>query len=82
MFVISWPAMMGKYGTWAWIPVHTLHYLQAIRTWKDSTEKDEKDSQRAINAEKQSRTAGLRELPMLGMFWPMSIALKSTSILR
>ena len=57
-------------------------YLQAIRTWKDSTEKDEKDSQRAINAEKQSRTAGLRELPMFGMFWPMSIALKSTSILR
>ena len=43
---------------------------------------DEKDSQRAINAEKQSRTAGLRELPMLRMFWPMSIALKSTSILR
>ena len=28
-----------------------LLYLQAIGTWKDSTEKDEKDSQRAINSE-------------------------------
>ena len=51
-------------------------------TWKDSTEEDEKDSQRTINAEQQSRTASLRELPMFGMPWPMSIALKSTSILR
>ena len=57
-------------------------YLQAICTWKDSTEEDEKDSQRAINAEQQSRTIGLRELPMFGMSWPMSIALKSSSILR
>ena len=37
-------------------------YLQAICTWKDPTEKDEKDSQRAINAEQCSRTVGLREL--------------------
>ena len=56
-------------------------YLQAIRTWKDPTEKDEKDSQRAINAEQYSRADGLRELSMFGMSWPMSIALKSTSIL-
>ena len=43
---------------------------------------DEINYQRAINAEKQTRIASLRELPMFGMFWPMSITLKSTSILR
>ena len=56
-------------------------YLQAICTRKDPTEKDEKDSQRAINAEQCSRTVGLRELSMFGMSWPMFIALKPTSIL-
>ena len=59
-----------------------LLYLQATYSWKNATEKDETGSQRTINAEQQPRTVGLRKLPMFGMPRPMSISLKSTSILR